>query len=299
MSPAAQSLLNEWSPPIALNIAIVLAACFYFRGWLSLRHSSPGLFTSHRLAAFLAGIFLLWFAIGSPLSAFDDASLTIHMIQHILLMLIVPPLILLGAPSLPLLHGFPHWFVRTTIGPVLRFHPVQSLGKFLTHPLVCWILATVALFAWHVPSLFELALRSDFWHELEHACFFSTSLLFWWPVLQPFPSEPRWPRWSSPIYLFFGMFPSSALGAFLTFCDRVLYPSYTQAPALFRVTALTDQIIAGALMWVLGTFVCLIPAIIITLNLLSPRLAAPDALRSSPSNFTRKEFSSASAPSQL
>jgi putative membrane protein len=215
MSALAQSILNEWSPPVTINVAIFLAAFIYLRGWLSLRRSSPELVSLGRLAAFLAGMFSLWIAIGSPLSAFDEASLTVHMVQHIFLMLVVPPLVLFGAPSLLLLHGLPLWFVRSTLGPFLRWPPVQSLGKLLTNPVVCWILASVALLAWHVPSAFELALRSDSWHEVEHFCFLSTSILFWWPVVQPFPSEARWPRWSTPLYLFFGMFPGSALGAFL------------------------------------------------------------------------------------
>lgn len=299
MSPVAQSLLNDWSPPIALDTLVVLFSALYFRGWLSLRRSSPGLFSACQLAAFLAGMFLLWVAIGSPLAAFDDGSLTVHMIQHILLMLVIPPLILVGAPSLPLLHGFPQWFVRTTLGPLLRLRAVQWLGKSLTHPFSCWLLAAIALLAWHVPSAFELALRSDFWHEVEHACFFSTSLLFWWPVIQPFPSEARWSRWFVPFYLFLGMFPSSVLGAFLTFCDRVLYPSYAQTPALFRISPLSDQIIAGALMWVLGTFVCFVPAVIITTHLLSPPLAVPGTSQPISSDFTSKEFNSVSAPSQL
>jgi len=277
MSPETQTLLSAWSPPLALNAAILLTALFYFRGWLTLRRSFRGLIPIRRLAAFLVGMFFLWFAIGSPLSAFDEASLTVHMIQHILLMLVIPPLVLLGAPALPLLRGLPQWFVRTTLGPFLRWQPVQSLGQFLTHPLVCWIFAAVALIAWHVPAAFELALRSDFWHEVEHICFLSTSILFWWPVVRPFPSELRWPRWSIPLYLFFGMFPSSALGAFLAFCDRVLYPSYRQAPALFRITPLADQILAGSLMWVFGVFVCIIPSVLITLKLLSPRIAPPGA----------------------
>jgi putative membrane protein len=279
MSPEAQALLNDWSPPIALNIAISLTALLYFRGWLALRRSSPHLLPISRLAAFLAATFFLWLAIGSPLSAFDDGSLTAHMIQHILLMLVIPPLVLLGAPSLPLLHGLPQWFVRTVLGSFLRWPVVQSMGRFLTHPVVCWLFAAVALIAWHVPSAFELALRSDFWHELEHTCFLATSILFWWPVIQPFPSEPRWPRWSIPVYLFFGMLPGGALGAFLTFCDRVLYPSYNASPALFRITPLTDQILAGALMWVFGMFVCLVPAVAITLKLLSPQVVYPGVAR--------------------
>jgi putative membrane protein len=275
MSPEAQSLLKEWSPPFGLIIAIFLVSSFYFRGWLSLHRSSPQLLPVSRLAAFLAGMFFLWFAIGSPLSAFDEASLTVHMIQHILLMLVIPPLVLLGAPSLPFLHGLPQWFVRSALGPFLRRPMLQSLGRFLTHPVVCWILTVVALIAWHIPSAFELALRSDFWHEIEHTCFLGTSILFWWPVVQPYPSEPRWPRWSIPAYLFFGMLPGSVLGAFLAFCDRVLYPSYSQTTVFFGINPLSDQIVAGTLMWVFGMFIFLVPAVAITFKLLSPRLVLP------------------------
>src|SRR5271157_986072 len=129
MSPPAQSILNEWSPPLFINIVIVLTGLCYLRGWLALRRSSPGLISPSCLAAFLAGFFFLWIAIGSPLSAFDEASLTVHMVQHILLMLVVPPLVLLGAPAVPLLHGSPEWFVRYTLGPFLRSPLIQSLGK--------------------------------------------------------------------------------------------------------------------------------------------------------------------------
>ena len=298
MSPEAQTLWNEWSPPFTLDVVIVLSCVFYVRGWLALQRSSRGLISSGRLAAFLAGMFSLWFAIGSPLSAFDEASLTVHMVQHILLMLVVPPLVLLRAPALPFLHGLPQWFVKAVLGPFLRWSPVQAIGRFLTHPMVCWILAAVALIAWHVPAAFELALRSDFWHEIEHVCFLSTSFLFWWPVVQPFPSEARWHRWTIPLYLFLGMLPSGALGAFLSFCDRVLYPSYLHSTPIFQISPLADQVFAGALMWVVGTFVCLGPAFAITVQLLSPRTGLrtnmPDSGR-----FPVEEFSSASTASRL
>src|SRR3974390_538743 len=152
MSSEAQTILQEWSPPISVNVATLLTALIYLRGWIALRRSFPELLAPWRLLSFLAGMFFLWIAIGSPLSAFDEASLTVHMVQHILLMLVIPPLVLLGAPALPLLHGLPQWFVRPTFGSLLRWPPVQSLGKFLTHPLLCWVLASVVLLAWHVPS---------------------------------------------------------------------------------------------------------------------------------------------------
>jgi len=281
MSPQAHAILNDWSPPLWVNLALALSALIYVRGWLLLRHSSPRLFRLWRLAAFLGGLFFLWVAIGSPLAAFDEASLTVHMVQHILLMLVVPPLVLLGAPALPLLHGLPQWLVRTTVGPVLRWQPLQALGGFVTHPLVCWILAALALLIWHVPAAFELALRSESWHDAEHACFLLTSILFWWPVVQPFPSQARWPRWSVPLYLFFGMFPGSALGAFLAFCERVLYPSYISATPVFSLRPLQDQVFAGAMMWVFGFLVCFVPASLITVQLLSPQ-ADPRELSQAP-----------------
>jgi putative membrane protein len=271
MSPEAHTILQSWSSPVWANVALALTALVYVRGWLRIWRLLPDVIPIWRLTAFLSGLFSLWIAIASPLAAFDDVSLTVHMIQHLLLMAVVPPLVLLGAPSLPLLRGLPQWVVHTAVGPFLRWRPIKSLGQFLSSPAIAWLVASVALIVWHIPAAFELALRSDSWHEVEHICFLSTSLLFWWPAIQPFPSVPAWPPWSIPLYLFIGALPGGALGAFLTFCDRVLYPSYAAAPMLFNISPMDDQIIAGSLMWVVGTFVYTVPAVITTFVLLSPQ----------------------------
>lgn len=102
-----------------------------------------------------------------------------------------------------------------------------------------------------------------------------------------------------PAYLFFGMLPGSAVGAFFAFCDRVLYPSYIKAPALFRITALTDQILAGTLMWVFGVFVCLLPAVAITLSILSPRTGHLGIPLPDPREVRAQEIVRARAFSQL
>ena len=217
----------------------------------------------------MGGLATLWIAVGSPLVALDDDLLSIHMIQHVLLMGVAPPLILLGAPALPFLHGLPEGFLRSVLGPVLRWPPIQRLGRLLTHPAFCWLSAMGALVAWHVPALFELALRSDLWHEVEHACFFGTGLLFWWPVVQPWPSVARWPRWRIPLYLFMATLPCDVLSAFLAFCDRVIYPSYLALPQMVSLSPLQDQECAGALMWMCATFIYLVSAVIITIQLLS------------------------------
>ena len=125
---------------------------------------------------------------------------------------------------------------------------------------------------WHLLRVFEFALRSESWHEVEHACFFTTSILFWWPVVQPWPSIAKWPRWSIPLYLFLGVLANDALSAVLALWDRVLYPSYASIDhRLFNISPLDDQALAGALMWVFGTLVYLAPAVVITMHLLSSR----------------------------
>jgi putative membrane protein len=271
MFAAIQTALQSWALPVPVTLVLVITALLYLRGWHRLRSHLPNVASTWRLVCFTSGVLVLWIAVGSPLAALDDDLLSIHMVQHILLMAVAPPLILLGAPALPLLHGFPQAFVRFGLGPVLRWRPMQWMGHALTHPVFCWLAAAATLVGWHTPAAFEFALRSDFWHEIEHACFLTTSMLFWWPVIQPWPSVAKWPRWSMPLYLFLGMMANDALSAFLAFCDRVLYPSYASASQRFAISPLDDQALAGALMWVFGSFVYLIPAVVITLQMLSPR----------------------------
>jgi len=271
MSPAIQAEFQSWALPVPVTLVLMITAVVYLRGWYRLRNLLPDVISVWRLTGFMSGVFALWIAVGSPLANFDDDLLSTHMVQHILLMAVAPPLILLGSPALPLLRGLPQKFVRAGLGPLMRWAPLQWMGHALTHPAFCWLAATVTLIGWHTPTAFEFALQSDFWHEVEHACFFATSILFWWPVVQPWPSVARWPRWSIPLYLFLGMMANDALSAFLAFCDRVLYPSYSAASRLFAISPLDDQALAGALMWVFGSFIYLIPAVVITLRMLSPR----------------------------
>jgi putative membrane protein len=273
MTSNAQVILESWCAPIGVNVSLCLAALVYTMGWFRLHIVSLNLIPAWRLASFLGGIISLWIAIGSPLEAFDDLSLSVHMVQHLLLMAVTPPLILLGAPILPFLQGLPAWMTRSIVAPILRWDWMKWFARFISNPAICWLAAAFALIGWHVPTVFELALRSDWWHELEHASFFGTGLLFWWLVVQPWPSTARWPRWSIPLYLFCATLPCDALSAFLAFCDRVVYPSYLSSPQLFTTSALQDQECAAALMWVCVTIILLVPAVIVTIQVLSPASA--------------------------
>jgi putative membrane protein len=203
-----------------------------------------------RIAAFTSGIAAIWIAAVSPIGHLDHHSLTAHMFQHLVLMLGAAPLILLGAGSI-----------------LAQWRPKLTL---------CWLAGAVTVLAWHVPAIFELALRSHCWHEFEHASFFLAGILFWWPVFQPAPYS----RWSVPVYLFLATLPCDALSAFLAFCGHVVYRPYLSfSSGLFGLSPLDDQALAGALMWVTVTFAYMIPALLLTARLLSSeRKGAADAL---------------------
>ena len=294
MSAAAQAILHSWSFPPYVTAINLFTLVVYFRGWRALRAAIPERFTAWRLISFVSGVTALEIALASPIDTFDTFLLTTHMLQHMILMMIVPPLILLGDPAIPLLHGLPLWASRDLLGPILSWSPLQRFSRRLTHPAACWLLMVLAMLGWHIPAAYEFALRSPSWHQVEHACFLATSLLFWWPVIQPWPSQPQWPRWTMLLYLLLADFVNSALSAFLAFSDRVLYPWYAAVPRLGGISAQSDQIAAGVNMWVIGSFAFLIPATVITARLLSP--SSPE-LRSEPKSalpetrFARLVFS--------
>jgi putative membrane protein len=269
MPPPVQAALASWSPPIALTLATILFALIYLRGWWRLHVVSPNVFPAWRAGSFLVGLFLIWLALGSPLAAFDEQLLTVHMVQHLLLMTLAPPLIWIGAPVMPVLHGLPKSFVQSVVSPLFRWPPLQRVGRVLAQPVVCWTAAAAALVCWHIPAAFTLALRSEPWHVVEHTCFLMAGFLFWWPVVQPWPSTAKMPQWSILLYLFMATLPCDILSGFLMFSDRVAYRIYLSAPRSFAIPVLADQECAAALMWTCVTIVYLIPAVILTNGLLS------------------------------
>ena len=253
-----------------VTLFLIAVALVHWRGWYRLRSALPDSLSVGRLIMFMTGVLSVWAAVASPLAGLDHQLLTAHMVQHLLIMNVAAPLILLGAPVMALLHGFPQGLIRRVLGPFLRGSPAQELGRVVTHPAFCWLASTVVVIGWHVPALFELGMHSSVWHGAEYASFLAAGLLFWWPVVQPWPCLERGPRWRIPLYLFVATLPCDALSAFLAFCNRVVYSPYRAASPRFDLSPLADQQCAGALMWVCVTFAYLIPAAVVTLDLLSP-----------------------------
>lgn len=267
MASQIQAIVSAWSPPLGLTAAVIVVSAIYVRGWIAIRKTRPLYFTHVRLAFFLSGMLTLWLAIASPIDGFADVLLSAHMTQHFLLMSVVPPLVLLGAPVVPLLRGLPRWSVRYVAGPLMTWRWSRWIGHVLAAPVAAWLSFNLVFLMWHLPKAYDFALRNEDVHDFEHICFLTTSLLFWHVILHPWPGKNRSNSWMVLLYLLSADILNTALSAFLVFCNRPVYQFYIEGPNPFGISPLTDQIAAGAIMWVLNSIVFLVPAMLLTMKL--------------------------------
>jgi len=159
-----------------------------------------------------------------------------------------------------------HLLIMLVAAPLILFAALPALQRWQPQIAYCWLTGTLTVLFWHVPAVFELALKSRLWHQMEMASFLVAGLVFWWPVIEHHAGS----RWSVPVYLFLATLPCDALSAFLTFCGHVVYRPYLIGNhGMFGLSPLDDQSLAGALMWVTVTFAYLIPALVLTARLLA------------------------------
>ena len=263
------AIMKSWSISFWPTALLLLTAVLYGRGWRLAAASRPRELPVWRMLSFFAGLAILWLAISSPIDALGQFLLVAHMTQHLLLMSVVPPLILLGAPTVPLLRGLPRSWIKEVLATWINFHPFHAIGGFLSRPLVGWLAMNLAYAVWHVPAMYELALCSNDWHYVEHACFLFGSLAFWWHVIQPWPSRAHGSRWLMVPYIVLADIVNTIISASLAFSSHVLYPTYATVPRLFEISALEDQMAAGAGMWVVGSMISLVPLMAVIIELLS------------------------------
>jgi cytochrome c oxidase assembly factor CtaG/ferredoxin len=280
VSPTIDACLRSWPFDPWIPAALLLTAGVYLRGWLALRRRDPSRWPAGRPAAFLGGLAAIDLALASPVEPFAGLLLQVHMVQHVLLMMIAPPLLWLGAPLFPLLRGLPRPVRMVWVAPWLSAPPLRRLFRRVTHPLAALVLFVAATWVWHAPPIYDLALRSSDWHYVQHACFLGTALVFWYPIVRPYPARPRWSPWLLFPCLFLADLSNTALAALLTFSNRLLYPYYAEVPRLAGLSALDDQSAAGVVMWVPGSAAFLLPLFVIGVQLLSGRGASVRSQRS-------------------
>ena len=281
MNPLLTDALHSWDVDHAVVWFLPIVAHAYLRGFSRVHVQMPVRFPLWRLASFIGGLLVVFVAVASPLDALGELLLSLHMTQHMLLIMVAPPLLWLGQPFIPLLRASPPRPTKRALARLLTIPVLCSAGDGLTHPVVCWIALAATTIVWHLPALYELALHSEAWHDVQHACFFTAALLFWWPVVRVWPSRDRWPRWAAIPYLVGADLINTALSATLSFSNHVLYATYASVPRVTSLSPLDDQSLAGVIMWVPGSIAFLLPAIVLTMQLVQPR--ARRALIESPS----------------
>jgi putative membrane protein len=222
-----------------------------------------------RALSFCLGILTLWVALGSPLEELADKVLTAHMIEHLLLMSAVPPLVWLGWPTVPMLRGIPGWLRRPLLNPLLRSRGMRSGLHNLDSPLPAWLAMNLTLLLWHVPAAYDFALENEGWHDFEHICFLVTSMWFWWILVRPWPSRRGRPGWVLLVYLLSADIVNTALSATLAFVGHPVYGYYLSHPNALGLDPLIDQQTGASIMWVFGSIVFLLPAMVIGARLLT------------------------------
>ena len=233
----------NWEPGVLIGLALQAGAYLACVGPLRGRFVGSVPVPRWQVQTFLLGVLMLFFALVSPLDTLGDRYLlTAHMIQHLLITLVAPPLLLIGTPR---------WLLR----PLLRLPFALPIGRAITKPLVTFLAFNITFALWHVPRYYEAALHNQAVHILEHITFFVTATLTWWPIFSPLDELPRLPEPLQCLYLFGESLPPTILGALITFPDYVLYPTYDAAPRVWGLSPLADQQIGGLIMWIPGALV--------------------------------------------
>lgn len=191
-------------------------------------------------AAYFGALLLMFFTLNGPLHDLSDSYLfSAHMVQHLILTLIVPPLMIIGTPG---------WMLR----PLLRIPAVFRWARALTGLISCFVIFNVVLAVWHLPPMYNLALAQHSLHITQHLMFIAASVFMWWPLLSPLPELPRASYPAQMMYCFLLVIPMSVISIYIVMADTLLYPAYAIAPRVLGITPMLDQQTGGLIMWIPG-----------------------------------------------
>jgi putative membrane protein len=241
LHPVAQVGWTGWSIHWSTVIGIAALAALYL--WRASRRPTAGTPTGAQKLMFFAGLFVMFVSLNGPLHDLSDFFLfSAHMVQHLLLTLLVPPLLIGGTPG---------WMLR----PLIRPRAVRTVAEFVLRPVMCFVIFNLVIIGWHLPVFYNAAMANHNIHIGEHLMFMAAAVLFWWPFMSPMPELPRLSYPGQILYCFLSTIPMSVIAIYITMADQVLYPAYASAPRLWQITPMMDQRIGGLIMWVPGSMV--------------------------------------------
>lgn len=235
---------TEWDAHISTVIGIVLLSAIYLYGITVLRRRNNWAPRTPwgQAALFLSGMVVLFFSLNGPVHDLSDTFLfSAHMVQHLLLAQIIPPLWLAGCPP---------WLLR----PLVRNLHVRRVARACTTIPGGFLLYSVIFSLWHIPLFYNLMMAHHNVHIVMHLMVLATATCMWWPVLGSLKELPRPSEPAQMLYLFLLGIPMMGVAALITLSPEVLYPWYAKAPRLFGLSPHDDQVLGGLIMWVPGAF---------------------------------------------
>jgi putative membrane protein len=202
--------------------------------------SSPASPSGAQRTAFVAGLAVIFLSLNGPIHDLSDYYLfSAHMVQHLLLTLVAPPLLIAGTPG---------WMLR----PALERPRIAGVARRLTSVRASYLIFNVIVAAWHLPPLYNTAMANHPIHIAQHLMFMVAAVLMWWPLLSPLPELPRLPYPGQMLYCFLMTIPMSIVSIYITMADSILYPAYAVAPRVWGLSPTEDQLIGGLIMWIPG-----------------------------------------------
>ncbi len=241
------------------SLALFVVAYLYVNGFSRWPNPSHPIKFWQR-ACFFAGLLTIFLALQSPIDTLAEHQFSIHQLQHLLLRMIGPVLVLAGAPMTPMLRGLPLWALQGIVRPLTRSPQMQRIYDIFTNPIVTTVVFLGALYLWQVPPLHDGAVRNDLVHEAMHLSLLASGFLFWWVVIDPKPHRSRLHYGLRILYLGLIVIPNTLLGAGITFNPNLIYESYYEFPQPLGMAPLTDQQLGGLLLWVVGDMMSIITA---------------------------------------
>lgn len=238
LHPFGQMSWLRWS--IHPSTVIGLAALGGIYIWRARQAAEDKTVSGWRKLSFFSGLFLIFASLNGPLHDLsDDYLFSAHMVQHLLLTLAMPPLLIFGVSG---------WMLR----PLLANRILGPIARRITKPAWCFAIFNLAIAIWHLPFFYNAAMANHNIHIVEHLIFMAAAVLMWWPLTSQLPELPRLPYPGQVLYCFLMSIPMSVVAVYITMADHILYPAYSAAPRIMALSPMEDQMLGGLIMWVPG-----------------------------------------------
>ena len=244
LHPFSQFDWTKWSIHPSTVIGLAVLGGLYL--WRARSADVEKPLPAWRQISFFSALLVVFGSLNGPLHDLSDTYLfSAHMVQHLLLTMLFPPLIIVGVPG---------WMLR----PLLAHRPLGAIARKLTRPVSCFAIFNLVIAGWHLPIFYNAAMANHGIHILEHLMFMAAAVLMWWPLTSQLPELPRLSYPGQMLYCFLMIIPMSIVAIYISMAQEVLYPAYSAAPRISSLSPIDDQLLGGLIMWVPGGLIFMI-----------------------------------------